>query len=532
MLVHQLTVYSSGHLVVGLVSDILDDITYLVFSLSVVQGLCFLLYPLFGILAEVYWTRYRTIIAGTLIQFVGSMLLTATSFVIIFKYNIGIFIYIIVVLSYATIQLGLALIESNAIQFGTDQMPEASSSQLSQFIHWYFWAIFVGHGVISLLTLLLQLQWSNPESLGIVLIFSCLSQLVCTVIALSIVLSKHAHFEVEPVGQNPFKTIKEVLSYTLHNPVPVKRSAFTYSDEQVSRLDYAKTRFGGPFTTETVENVKTFFRITLVFVGLFGFRLTDETTTISGHLKIFAQTSNTFRSTNVWFEFLTSDCFGSSTFMILIGIPLYQVLIKHKFFLPSMLKRMFLGLLCTLIATIIIQILEILIAKNYAECGTCEYSERHCNFSNGTDINLPFNYNYLLIPQLLNGLSFLLVFLTVMEFILAQGPRSMQGFLIGIWYSMQFINLLILATESFTIVSCQFYLPGIKVGLMLLGVPLYIYIAINYKRRTREENSNVNVTTIIEDYYDRQLRNETKFMSEDEETYIIHSASDYEAINT
>ena len=34
---------------------------------------------------------------------------------------------------------GLGMFESNAIQFGMDQMLEASSEQLSSFVHWYFW---------------------------------------------------------------------------------------------------------------------------------------------------------------------------------------------------------------------------------------------------------------------------------------------------------------------------------------------------------------------------------------------------------
>ena len=38
----------------------------------------------------------------------------------------------------------LGMYEANAIQFGMDQMLEASSEQLSSFIHWYFWCAHVG----------------------------------------------------------------------------------------------------------------------------------------------------------------------------------------------------------------------------------------------------------------------------------------------------------------------------------------------------------------------------------------------------
>ena len=47
-------------------------------------------------------------------------------------------------------------------------------------------------------------------------------------------------------------------------------------------------------------------------------------------------------------------------------------------------------------------------------------------------ITLPF---YIMAaPQFFAGVSILLVHFTSFEFILAQGPRTMQGLLIGIWY--------------------------------------------------------------------------------------------------
>ena len=38
--------------------------------------------------------------------------------------------------------------EANAIQFGMDQMLEASSKELSSFIHWYYWSLNLGPLVI------------------------------------------------------------------------------------------------------------------------------------------------------------------------------------------------------------------------------------------------------------------------------------------------------------------------------------------------------------------------------------------------
>ena len=47
----------------------------------------------------------------------------------------------------------LGMFESNAIQFGMDQMLEASSEQLSSFIHWYFWCAHIGPLVLFYITM-------------------------------------------------------------------------------------------------------------------------------------------------------------------------------------------------------------------------------------------------------------------------------------------------------------------------------------------------------------------------------------------
>ena len=53
-----------------------------------------------------------------------------------------------------------------------------------------------------------------------------------------------------------------MLNFARIHRWPLRRSAFTYcDDEKPSRIDLAKERYGGPFTTEQVEDVKTFLRI-------------------------------------------------------------------------------------------------------------------------------------------------------------------------------------------------------------------------------------------------------------------------------
>ena len=70
---------------------------------------------------------------------------------------------------------------------------------------------------------------------------------------------------------NPIKLIFQVLNYARKNKCPRLRSALTYIDEEhPSRLDFGKHKFGGPFTEEEVEDVKTIFNLIPVLLSGFG----------------------------------------------------------------------------------------------------------------------------------------------------------------------------------------------------------------------------------------------------------------------
>ena len=77
----------------------------------------------------------------------------------------------------------------------------------------------------------------------------------------------HQKLIKEPVTVNPVSLIFKVLNYAAKHKYPVQRSTFTYCEnEQPTRLDYGKSTYGGPFTTEQVEDVKTFWRILLLIL--------------------------------------------------------------------------------------------------------------------------------------------------------------------------------------------------------------------------------------------------------------------------
>ena len=60
-------------------------------------------------------------------------------FHLILHKSISNYVSVLFTICTVTIIFGIGLFEVNAIQFGMDQLLEESSTQLNQFIHWYFW---------------------------------------------------------------------------------------------------------------------------------------------------------------------------------------------------------------------------------------------------------------------------------------------------------------------------------------------------------------------------------------------------------
>ena len=105
--------------------------------------------------------------------------------------------FVVVYLLISTV--GLGMFESNAIQFGMDQMLEASSEQLSSFIHWYFWCAHVGSLVLFYIVVgmffclydcKIELVQVDTIYRWVLLIYSILLSIVCLTICIVYLLFK------------------------------------------------------------------------------------------------------------------------------------------------------------------------------------------------------------------------------------------------------------------------------------------------------------------------------------------------------
>uniref|UniRef100_A0A1X7TW42 ADF-H domain-containing protein n=2 Tax=Amphimedon queenslandica TaxID=400682 RepID=A0A1X7TW42_AMPQE len=159
--------------------------------------------------------------------------------------------------------IGVVTVFPNIIQYNIDQLIGGSAHELSTIIYWNIAAYPVAE-ILGGFLLLFKTVTVN------------LISIIASGVALSLILVSHSLFKhkLENISlmKNPIKLIIRVLCYARKHKYPENRSALTYWEEEApSRLDLGKDKYGGPFTEEEVEDVKTFFRMLPLYIAIFGF---------------------------------------------------------------------------------------------------------------------------------------------------------------------------------------------------------------------------------------------------------------------
>ena len=342
-------------------------------------------------------------------------------------------------------------------------------------------------------------------------------------------------FYLQNVGLNPFKNIYKVLKYSWKHKVPERRSAFTYWEEDIPRcIDLGKNKYGGPFTNEEVEDTKTFLRIVPLLLCLFGYHLAGD-----GYSATIQLQRTSCPSLPVLLLIVTNPQ-HLTALVTVVGIPLYRLVIVKitpKVKTIRMLTKMWIGLYFSLVQFVLyITVVINHDSSHWQQHHNYNYSKylpsHKCLDSQIGDhqLSLPVDNTYLwfIIPQLLNGLSYLLVSMTVFEFICAQVPRTTQGLFIGLWYATFSIRYLVVGILDNLIIERRSWLicEGVKDFLILVSLLLFSCVSRRYRYRQRDEI--VNVQGMIEDTHERWLDQEEEYMEERRailQNYISYSAT-------
>ena len=402
-----------------------------------------------------------------------------------------------------TAAIGFGGFQANIIQFGIDQLCDASSIEITSFISWYVWCAYSSEVAVEFVLKGLDCAQSG----GTQLIGSLIVCTQCSIALVTVSLFNHWLIK-EPATKNPFRMVYGVIKYAVKNKQPRLRSAFTYyEDELPSRIDFGKSKYGGPFTTEQVEDVKTFLRLlVIVFIVsiLFGILIAFN--------MLKDQLSNQLAAKHS--DIMVNECYSEKLtqqifiFSWVIVIPLYEFVFYPLFNkclaeLGSRTKITF-GLLLHVAAIIAVMVLLVVARYNTLKLSNDNSNHQHnatiqCIFhENNSALSSGLNYQWMTIPNILYSLSIITLNIGGLEFIISQTPYSMRGLLTGSTYGMLALDAALTAAVSYPftgipsfwgkgVISCGFwYALLLGVAAVAVGISLGVMMKL-YKRRKRED---------------------------------------------
>uniref|UniRef100_A0A1X7VPM9 Uncharacterized protein n=1 Tax=Amphimedon queenslandica TaxID=400682 RepID=A0A1X7VPM9_AMPQE len=432
------------------------------------------------------------IIFGTIFCF-SSTIIGGIGYVVNSFYHSNAILWTTYSVAYILEVVGLCSFKANVIQYTIDQLVGASAELLNTFIYWNSAAVPIVATFFEMCRCLIDIQYYVPISSFI------------AIIAVSTVLVSYSCFKhkLENISllKNPIKLIVRVLCYAWKHKYPENRSALTYWEEEApSRLDLGKDKYGGPFTEEEVEDVKTFFRMLPLLIATVSYAVSDEVY----HwimLGWFGAVKLSFLDCAIASDFFN---FATST----VSFIFWLLIIKYCFqnCIPSILKRLSAGQVVNFIALLS---KLILLTINPLD-------------STNTN-NAPYTNNFLILSQFLDGLKFILIIPASLEFTVAQSPVHMRGVMVGLWLASMGCGYLFNINlkypfgcdNEYMCTSYQYYL--IKCILVLIFLIVFLVLAKFYKYRVRE--NEVNVHLIVDDHYQRYMEQEEEYSKRERNSY-------------
>ena len=415
--------------------------------------------------------------------------------------------YISIVVAYACVKIGWLGLSVNAIPFGTDQMLGASSEIISAFIHWFVWAMYTGMASGYMINLLPCISMENDQASLVSMLFS----VAVSSLALCLDFLCQNWLVIEPVSQNPLKSIYSVLMYAASHKHPARRSALTYWEEDIpSRIDLGKSKYGGPFTTEQVEDVKT-FRLLVVSVAI-GFFIYP--------LFLFGESLDVFASHFQWLKKLPHEkgCynidFSFSVYYVtlILAIPVYELAIYPlaRNWIPSTLKRVGIAAFGTIIVASVAPSVDMVGHAHTNATVECMFVVNR-TASSVVDIN----FLWIGIPlSVVIGIEALSLHAALFEFLCAQAPNTMKGPIIGLSFasSLGLSPALANATlttwvhawsQPVTYSTCAFWFYLFIIVVTVVGLVMFGIVAKWYKKRERDELFDEQ--KLVEDYYNKYI---------------------------
>ena len=456
-------------------------------------GFVFVAVPFFGWLADAKLGNYKVVKFGITVSWLASVLL---SLFILLLYNTSLSSdqnvavrTVLLVLINIFQWTGSVIIILNSLQLSLEQMPDASAENITSLIAWFVFSLVAGYWAGDTVSdLVLACVPYNRSDLYQVL---TLFPVICaSVNFISFHLISPKWLIKEPKSPQSLRNIYRVLKFATKHKAPLNRSALTYWEEDIpSRLDLGKSRYGGPFTTEQVEDVKTFFRILAVSVGIllsvfaWGY-YNNQDAVPTGIFNITKVILSPCKAKGL--HLFTLHPAWCAVLMVLVNEVLIYPCFKHR--LPSSMKRMGMASFTVVLQNITFLIVSILEHSNIVE--------RKAPWILG-------------INSVLFGVLLATSTTACFEFICAQSPYNMRGLMSGYMQLVSWIAVVAGYALNFEFLhhcqtpGCNLASASVGAAVSIFAFLVYLIIARWYKRRVRDDIDTPHKW--VEDVYDRYL---------------------------
>ena len=460
----------------------------------------YLLIPFFGWLSDAKISHGRAIYLSLWLGWIATLLCSIGYCLQYSSYGIIALIGRYAFLGIALIFLvpSMAFMFTNILPYGIDQMMNVSSVKIRAFIHWFVWEYLL---CINVFGYFLITEYQTGALIIAVAGFALFSLFLCL----------HFHlqhrFEHIPIP-NPYKIVFKVLKYSIQNNHNRRqRSAFTYWGKEPSRIDLAKERYGGSFTHEEVENVKTLLRIAAVLIALIPFWIVTDpymnTTLLTvAQFKDGHKGLRDHASYIIWF-------IGYGVLFVLI--PLLELVIlplfpNLEYFLINPLRGLGLANILIILSILSVFLIDVI--------GRAPYDKIHCfNVQANNNHTIQVSYWILVIPSLLSGTSYFIAFMCIFEFLCSQTPFGMHAMIIGFFWLVHSVGIDIglgikLLFRYFTfstssVLSCTSWYTIMLCLVGLVGLVVYVLTARWYVKRIRD--TDLDLHTEIEQRWEQRL---------------------------
>ena len=224
--------------------------------------------PLSGWLADAKFGSYKVFIVGAVLLFISTVIncLLLILEELVWENNC-VLKWTGLCLCGSLFVAGVCACFVTALPLGLDQMPDASSSRITSYIAWFVYILFYGGFLSHILS-----YFKNDIKGNIYLVLALISTFCFGILLVSnfLLRPKWLIIDSEPKSPQSLKIIYRVLKFAAKHKAQLNRSALTDWEEDIpSRIDLGKSKYGGPFTTEQVEDVKTIVHLLVDSLPIF-----------------------------------------------------------------------------------------------------------------------------------------------------------------------------------------------------------------------------------------------------------------------